>query len=55
MAYEILADGLAPENFKKVEMSELDGFAGDRIGVKVRKTTLELDCTCGSYPWQEPD
>lgn len=39
VAYEILADGLVPENFKKVEMINWTALLGTELGVKVRKTT----------------
>lgn len=39
VAYEILADGLTPENFKKVEMTNWTALLGTELGVKVRKTT----------------
>ena len=39
VAYEIIATGLAPENFKKVEMTNWTALLGTESGVKVRKTT----------------
>jgi hypothetical protein len=39
VAYEILADGLVPENFRKVEMTNWTALLGTELGVKVRKTT----------------
>ena len=39
VAYEIIADGLVPENFKKVEMINWTALLGTELGVKVRKTT----------------
>ncbi|MEM3050891.1 MAG: hypothetical protein QXJ40_02240 [Candidatus Bathyarchaeia archaeon] len=39
VAYEIIAAGLVPENFKKVEMTNWTALLGTELGVKVRKTT----------------
>jgi hypothetical protein len=39
VAYEIVAAGLVPENFKKVEMTNWTALLGTELGVKVRKTT----------------
>ena len=39
VAYEIVADGLAPENFKRVEMVNWTALLGTELGVRVRKTT----------------
>jgi hypothetical protein len=39
VAYEIIADGLVPENFRKVEMTNWTALLGTELGVKVRKTT----------------
>ena len=39
VAYEIIAAGLAPENFKKIEMTNWTALLGTELGVKVRKTT----------------
>ena len=39
VAYEIIADGLVPENFKKVEMINWTALLGTELGVRVRKTT----------------
>jgi hypothetical protein len=39
VAYEIIADGLVPENFKKVEMVNWTALLGIELGVRVRKTT----------------
>jgi hypothetical protein len=39
VAYETIADGLVPENFKKVEMVNWTALLGTELGVRVRKTT----------------
>jgi DNA-binding transcriptional ArsR family regulator len=39
VAYEIVAAGLVPENFKKVEMVNWTALLGTELGVRVRKTT----------------
>ena len=39
VAYEIIADGLVPVNFRKVEMTNWTALLGTELGVKVRKTT----------------
>jgi len=39
VAYEIIAGGLVPENFKKVEMVNWTALLGTELGVKVRKTS----------------
>jgi DNA-binding MarR family transcriptional regulator len=39
VAYEIIADGIVPENFKKVEMVNWTALLGTELGVRVRKTT----------------
>jgi hypothetical protein len=39
VAYEIIAAGLVPENFKKVEMINWTALLGTELGVRVRKTT----------------
>jgi len=39
VAYEIIADGLVPENFKKVEMINWTALLGTELGVRVRKTS----------------
>ena len=39
VAYEIIAVGIVPENFKKVEMTNWTALLGTELGVKVRKTT----------------
>jgi hypothetical protein len=39
VAYEIVAAGLVPENFKKVEMTNWTALLGTELGVRVRKTT----------------
>jgi hypothetical protein len=39
VAYEIIAVGLVPENFKKVEMTNWTALLGTELGVRVRKTT----------------
>jgi DNA-binding transcriptional ArsR family regulator len=39
VAYEIVADGLVPVNFRKVEMTNWTALLGTELGVKVRKTT----------------
>jgi DNA-binding transcriptional ArsR family regulator len=39
VAYEIVADGLVPENFKRVEMVNWTALLGTELGVRVRKTT----------------
>ncbi len=39
VAYEIVAAGLVPENFRKVEMTNWTALLGTELGVKVRKTT----------------
>jgi hypothetical protein len=39
VAYEIIGDGLVPENFKKIEMTNWTALLGTELGVKVRKTT----------------
>ena len=39
VAYEIIAVGLVPENFRKVEMTNWTALLGTELGVKVRKTT----------------
>jgi hypothetical protein len=39
VAYEIVAAGLVPENFKKVEMVNWTALLGTESGVKVRRTT----------------
>lgn len=39
VAYEIIADGLIPKNFKKVEMVNWTALLGTELGVKVRRTT----------------
>ncbi|MCW4004592.1 MAG: winged helix-turn-helix domain-containing protein [Candidatus Bathyarchaeota archaeon] len=39
IAYEIIADGLMPGNFKKIEMTNWTALLGTELGVKVRKTT----------------
>ena len=39
VAYEIIADGLVPENFRKVEMTNWTALLGTELGVRVRKTT----------------
>ena len=39
VAYEIIAVGLVPMNFKKVEMTNWTALLGTALGVKVRKTT----------------
>jgi hypothetical protein len=37
--YEILVDGLVPENFRKVVMTNWTALLGSELGVKVRKTS----------------
>ena len=37
--YEIIAAGLVPENFKKVEMTNWTALLGTELGVRVRRTT----------------
>jgi DNA-binding MarR family transcriptional regulator len=39
VAYEIVAAGLVPENFKRVEMTNWTALLGTELGVRVRKTT----------------
>ena len=39
VAYEIIAAGLVPENFRKVEMTNWTALLGTELGVKVRRTT----------------
>jgi DNA-binding MarR family transcriptional regulator len=39
VAYEIIAAGLVPENFKKVEMINWTALLGTELGVRVRKTS----------------
>jgi DNA-binding MarR family transcriptional regulator len=39
VAFEIIADGLVPVNFRKVEMTNWTALLGTELGVKVRKTT----------------
>ena len=39
VAYEIIAEGLVPENFRKVEMTNWTALLGTELGVRVRKTT----------------
>jgi DNA-binding transcriptional ArsR family regulator len=39
VAYEIVAAGLVPENFRKVEMTNWTALLGTELGVRVRKTT----------------
>ena len=39
VAYEIIAAGFAPENYRKVEMTNWTALLGTELGVKVRKTT----------------
>jgi hypothetical protein len=39
VAYEIIAEGLVPENFRKVEMVNWTALLGTELGVRVRKTT----------------
>jgi hypothetical protein len=39
VAYEVIADGLVPENFKKVKMTNWTALLGTELGVRVRKTT----------------
>jgi len=39
VAYEIIADGLVPEHFKKIEMVNWTALLGTELGVRVRKTT----------------
>ena len=39
VAYEILADGFVPLNFRKVEMTNWTALLGTELGVKVRRTT----------------
>jgi len=39
VAYEIIAAGLVPENYRKVEMTNWTALLGTELGVKVRKTT----------------
>ena len=39
VAYELIAAGLVPENFKKVEMTNWTALLGTELGVRVRKTT----------------
>ncbi len=39
VAYEIIAAGLVPENFKKVEMVNWTALLGTELGVRVRRTT----------------
>ncbi|MEM2129689.1 MAG: hypothetical protein QXZ70_03720 [Candidatus Bathyarchaeia archaeon] len=39
VAYEIIAAGFVPKNFKKVEMTNWTALLGTELGVRVRKTT----------------
>jgi DNA-binding MarR family transcriptional regulator len=39
VAYEIIAAGLVPENFKRVEMTNWTALLGTELGVRVRRTT----------------
>jgi DNA-binding transcriptional ArsR family regulator len=39
VAYEIIAAGLVPDNFKKVEMVNWTALLGTELGVRVRRTT----------------
>jgi len=39
VSYEIVAAGLVPENFRKVEMTNWTALLGTELGVRVRKTT----------------
>jgi len=39
VAYEIIAAGLAPEDFRRVEMTNWTALLGTELGVKVRRTT----------------
>jgi hypothetical protein len=39
VAYEIIADGRVPENFRKIEMTNWTALLGTELGVRVRKTT----------------
>jgi len=39
VAYEIISDGVAPVNFRKVEMTNWTVLLGTELGVKVRKTS----------------
>jgi DNA-binding MarR family transcriptional regulator len=54
VAYEILASGLVPLTFKKVEMTNWTALLGTELGVKVRKTTrswiVHVEVTRGRNP-----
>jgi DNA-binding transcriptional ArsR family regulator len=39
VAFEIVADGLVPENFRRVEMVNWTALLGTELGVRVRKTS----------------
>ena len=39
VAYEVVADGLAPKDYRRVEMTNWTALLGTELGVKVRKTS----------------
>jgi hypothetical protein len=58
VAYEIIAAGLVPENFKKVEMTNWTALLGTELGVRVRKTTrswiVHVEVIRGRNPFNSP-